>query len=149
MFASPKKLFGLALGALLVLLSACVIMSPVRNVGLALTGAEEVPPVATDARHKAFAAPVEHYLLLRGAEPDPKRLEVGFLHRPFEQGVRVVPALDVGADGTAPHSHQMIIPAAGNAGVGGQPWEQNSAGRAAVDLDAAWGSAKCTRGKRS
>lgn len=50
MFASPKKLLGLALGAILVLLSACVIMSPVRNVGLTLTGAEEVPPVATDAR---------------------------------------------------------------------------------------------------
>ena len=49
-FSPLKKLIATALAALLVLLSACVIMSPVKNVGLTLTGAEEVPPVATDAR---------------------------------------------------------------------------------------------------
>ena len=49
-FASMKNLVALALATILVMLSACVIMSPVKNVGVALTGAEEVPPVATDAR---------------------------------------------------------------------------------------------------
>lgn len=49
-FSSPKKLLALALAAIVVMLSACVIMSPVQNVGVALSGAEEVPPVATDAR---------------------------------------------------------------------------------------------------
>ena len=46
-FASMRNLIVLALGAILVMLSACVIMSPVKNVGVALNGAEEVPPVAT------------------------------------------------------------------------------------------------------
>jgi hypothetical protein len=45
-----RNLIALALGAILVLLSACVIMSPVKNVGVSLNGAEEVPPVTTDAR---------------------------------------------------------------------------------------------------
>ena len=49
-FSSPKKLLVLALGLILALLSACVIMSPVKNVGVTLSGAEEVPPVATGAR---------------------------------------------------------------------------------------------------
>ena len=49
-FSSKRKLIPLALGAMLVLLTACVIMSPVKNVSLTLTGSEEVPPVATDAR---------------------------------------------------------------------------------------------------
>ena len=49
-FSSPKKLLALALGTILVLLSACVLMSPVKNFGVTLTGAEESPPVATDAR---------------------------------------------------------------------------------------------------
>ena len=49
-FSSMRKLIALALGAMLVLLTACVIMSPVKNVGVTLTGAEEVPPVASDAR---------------------------------------------------------------------------------------------------
>jgi len=49
-FTSMRNLITLALAAILVMLSACVIMSPVKNVGLTLTGAEEVPPVATDAR---------------------------------------------------------------------------------------------------
>ena len=49
-FASMRNLVALALATILVMLSACVIMSPVKNVGVALTGAEEVPPVATDAR---------------------------------------------------------------------------------------------------
>jgi len=45
-----RNLVALALAAILVALSACVIMSPVKNVGVSLNGAEEVPPVATDAR---------------------------------------------------------------------------------------------------
>lgn len=49
-FSPLKKLIATALAALLVLLSACVIMSPVKNVGVTLSGAEEVPPVATGAR---------------------------------------------------------------------------------------------------
>jgi len=48
--ASMRNLAALALTAILVMLSACVIMSPVKNVGVTLTGAAEVPPVATDAR---------------------------------------------------------------------------------------------------
>ena len=49
-FASMRNLVALALAAILVMLSACVIMSPVKNVGVALSGAEEVPPVGTEAR---------------------------------------------------------------------------------------------------
>lgn len=49
-FSSNRKLIALALGAMLALLCSCVIMSPVKNVSLTLTGSEEVPPVATDAR---------------------------------------------------------------------------------------------------
>jgi hypothetical protein len=49
-FASMKNLIALALAAMLVVLSACVIMSPVKDVGITLTGAEEVPAVATQAR---------------------------------------------------------------------------------------------------
>jgi hypothetical protein len=44
-----KKLIATALAAILMMLSACVIMSPVKNVGVSLAGAEEVPPVATAA----------------------------------------------------------------------------------------------------
>ena len=48
-FSTPKRLAALALAAILVMLSACVIMSPVKNVGVTLSGNDEVPPVSTQA----------------------------------------------------------------------------------------------------
>jgi hypothetical protein len=56
-----KYPIALALAAMLVLVSACVIMSPVKNVGVTLTGAEEVPPVATDAHATGTLMVADNY----------------------------------------------------------------------------------------
>ena len=78
-----RRLFGAALGAAAIALAGCASTPPAsRSVSVSLTGAEQVPPVATKARGSGFFTVSEDHAVsgsvtITGLEPVAAHIHVG------------------------------------------------------------------------